>query len=180
MCSGGVAGGVSSGGVAGDVSSGRVAGDMNSDGVAGDVSSGVVAGDVCSGGVAGDVSSGRAAGDVSSGGAAGEVSSGGVAGDVNSDGVAGDVSSGGVAGGLLVLLNCKNADVATLNPLKTISYQILLKHQVFIVCIMILFQIVLLCLFLDLKKIAQVTEMRGITVLVIFFHEISRHIHDVN
>ena len=45
-----------------------------------------------------------------------------------------------------------------------ISYQILLKHQVFIVCIIILFQIVLFVFFLDLNKTFHVTEMRGIII----------------
>ena len=68
-------------------------------------------------------------------------------------GVAGEVSTGGVAGGLLVFglqtyedKYCENADVAAFNPLEIISYQVLLKYQVFISCFMILFKIVLLCL----------------------------------
>ena len=45
-----------------------------------------------------------------------------------------------------------NFDVAAFNPIQMISYQILLKHQVFIMCIMMLFQIVLLCLLFRSKE----------------------------
>ena len=47
------------------------------------------------------------------------------------------------------------------NHLEIISYQILLKHQVFIICVMILFQIVLLCLPFRSRE-DHVTEMREI------------------